>query len=114
MVDTERSAQVEPVYHPFGRDTWRDPFTLYQQLRDEDPVHRSPHGYWVLTRFDDVFNAARDTTTFSSAQGLTFVNERERLGLAPTVVMMDPPDHTQYRRLVSRGFTPRQVADIES
>ena len=101
------------AYRPFGRETWRDPFTLYQRLRDEDPVHRSPMGTWVLTRFDDVFRAARDTATFSSAQGLTFLNEREELALAPTMVMMDPPGHTHYRRLANRGFTPRQVAELE-
>jgi cytochrome P450 len=101
------------VYEPFGRDTWRDPFALYRRLRDEDPVHRSPHGFWVLSRFEDVFAAARDTETFSSAQGLTVVNEVEELGLNPTIVMMDPPDHTRYRRLVNRGFTPRQVSDLE-
>ena len=100
-------------YEPFGRDTWRDPFPLYARLRDEDPVHRSPHGFWVLSRFRDVWSAARDTATFSSAQGLTFRNEVEELGLAPTIVMMDPPDQTRYRRLVNRGFTPRHVAELE-
>ena len=101
------------AYEPFGRHTWRDPFTIYRRLRDEDPVHRSPRGYWVLTRFRDVLEAARDTATFSSTQGLTFSNEREELGLAPTIVMMDPPDHSRYRRLVSRAFTPRHVAELE-
>jgi cytochrome P450 family 130 len=106
-------SQTDVVYKPFGKDTWRDPFGLYRHLRDHDPVHRSPHGFWVLSRFRDVFDAARDTTTYSSAQGLTFVNEREQLGLAPTIVMMDPPDHTRYRRLVNRGFTPRHVEEVE-
>ena len=101
------------AFVPFGRATWRDPFTLYRRLRDEDPVHHSPLGFWVLTRFQDVFEAARDTATFSSAQGLTHQNERELLGLAPTIVMMDPPEHTFYRRLVNRGFTPRHVSEIE-
>jgi cytochrome P450 len=101
------------VYTPFGRDTWRDPFPLYARLRDEDPIHRSPYGFWVLSRFRDVWSAARDTATFSSAQGLTFRNEVEELGLAPTIVMMDPPDQTRYRRLVNRGFTPRHVAELE-
>jgi len=101
-------------YVPFGAATWRDPFPLYQRLRDEDPVHWSDEvGCYVLSRFEDVFSAARDTDTFSSAQGLTFHNEVEELGLAPNIVMMDPPDHTHYRRLVNRGFTPRQVDEIE-
>jgi cytochrome P450 len=103
-----------PVYTPFGRQTWRDPFSLYRRLRDEDPVHRSPDGYWVLSRFQHVFEAARDTATFSSAEGLTFRNEREELGLMPTIVMMDPPEHSRWRRLVSRGFTPRHVAGLEA
>ena len=103
-----------PAYEPFGRDTWRDPFPLYRRLRDEDPVHWSDAGHcFVLSRFDDVFAAARDTEMFSSAQGLTFQNEVEALGLAPTIVMMDPPDHTKFRRAVSRGFTPREVQTLE-
>jgi cytochrome P450 len=103
-----------PAYEPFGRDTWRDPHPVYRRLRDDDPVHWSDiAGCFVLSRFEDVFRAARDTDTYSSAQGLTFRNEIEDLGLAPTIVMMDPPDHTRFRRLVSRGFTPRQVHELE-
>ena len=101
-------------YRPFTAETWRDPFTLYRRLRDEDPVHSSSLGVWVLTRFEHVVEAARDTRALSSAQGLTFTNEREALGLAPTIVMMDPPDHTRSRRLVSRLFTPRQVSTLEA
>ena len=99
-------------YRPFGRETWRDPYPLYRRLRDEDPVHRSPGGYWVLTRFQHVFDAARDTATFSSAHGLTFDDESANLGVQ-TMVFMDPPEHTRYRRLVSRGFTPRNVERLE-
>jgi cytochrome P450 len=102
-----------PVYEPFGRHTWRDPFTVYRRLREEDPVHKSPRGFWVLTRFQHVFEAVKDTATFSSAQGLTFQNERELLHIPPTIVMMDPPDHTRYRRLVDRGFTPRRTIELE-
>jgi cytochrome P450 len=60
--------------------------------------------------------AARDTATFSSAQGLTFTYgdmDKAGLGDAAPLVMLDPPEHTEFRRLVSRGFTPRQVAVIE-
>ena len=105
---------AELGFVPFGSETWRDPYPLYRRLRDEEPVHWSKASdCFVLSRFDDVFRAARDTATFSSAQGLTFTNELEELGLAPTIVMMDPPDHIRFRRLVARGFTPRQVSEIE-
>ncbi len=103
-------------FEPRGGESWRDPFTMYQELRDADPVHRVAAGdYWVLSRFDHVFSAARDHQTFSSAQGLTFTyGERETLALDfSPMVMMDPPEHTAFRRLVGRGFTPRRVAEIE-
>ena len=106
-------ATVPAVYEPFGRETWRDPFTVYRRLREEDPVHKSPHGFWVLTRFQHVLDAVKDTATFSSARGLTFQNEREALAIPPTIVMMDPPEHTRYRRLVDRGFTPRRTTELE-
>lgn len=101
-------------YRPFGADTWRDPYPLYSRLREEDPVHYAEAlDTWVLTRFADVHAAALDPATFSSARGLTFVDEHELVDLLPTMVMMDPPDHTAYRRLVNRGFAPRRVADLE-
>jgi cytochrome P450 len=67
----------------------------------------------VLTRFQHVLEAVKDTTTFSSAKGLTFQNELEQIDLPPTIVMMDPPYHTRYRRLVDSGFTPRRTAELE-
>lgn len=100
-----------------GGEDWRDPFGRYAALRDHDPVHHVERGdHWVLSRFVDVWSAARDTATFSSVEGLTTTyGERERIGLdaASPIVMMDPPEHTAFRRLVAAGFTPRRVADIE-
>ena len=110
------------TYVPGGDEAWRSPWAGYAALRDLDPVHHvvpegRPHeDFYVLTRHADVLDAAVDTATFSSAQGLTVeYGEMEKIGLAdnPPLVMQDPPDHTAFRRLVSRGFTPRQVIDIE-
>jgi cytochrome P450 family 130 len=103
-------------------DTWPNPWPMYRALRDHEPVHhvippRHPEDdYYVLSRHADVWSAARDHETFSSAQGLT-VNYRdlELIGLRdnPPMVMQDPPVHTEFRKLVSRGFTPRQVEAVE-
>jgi len=102
--------------------TWPNPWPMYRSLRDHDPVHHvipagaPDHDYYVLSRHADVFAAARDHQTFSSAQGLTVnYGELELLGLAdnPPMVMQDPPAHTEFRKLVSRGFTPRQVESVE-
>jgi cytochrome P450 family 130 len=95
---------------------------MYKALRDHDPVHHvvpqdnPEHDYYVLSRHADIFAAARDHETFSSAQGLTVnYGELELIGLAdnPPMVMQDPPVHTEFRKLVSRGFTPRQVEAVE-
>nr|WP_090345164.1 cytochrome P450 [Mycolicibacterium malmesburyense] len=103
-------------------DTWADPWPMYRALRDHDPVHhvvprdRPDHDYFVMSRHADIWTAARDHETFSSAQGLTVnYGELELIGLAdnPPMVMQDPPVHTEFRKLVSRGFTPRQVEAVE-
>ena len=119
----------ELVFDPFAVTPSASPSAMYARLRDEAPVHyqrfdrirggavvddEAGPGFFVLSRFEDVFAAARDVETFSSARGLSLDGgDIKALGLAPTIVMMDPPDHTAYRRLVSRGFTPRAVAPLE-
>lgn len=106
-----------PRFEPRSGDTWRDPFGMYAALRDSDPVHHVEAGdYWVLSRFEHVFAAAREPERFSSAQGLTFsYGDMAQAGLseAKPIVMLDPPEHTEFRRLVGRGFTPRQVESLE-
>ncbi|OBI93957.1 cytochrome P450 [Mycobacterium sp. 1245805.9] len=103
-------------------ETWPNPWPMYRALRDHDPVHhvvpegRPDRDYYVLSRHADVWAAARDHETFSSAQGLTVeYGELEIIGLQdnPPFVMQDPPVHTEFRKLVSRGFTPRQVEAVE-
>jgi len=112
------TVSTAPVrFEPRSGEGWRDPFAMYRRLRDEDPVHHVERGdYWVLSRFADVFAAARDPVTFSSASGLTFAyDDMKAAGLeevAP-MVMLDPPEHTAFRRLVAHGFTPRHVVEIE-
>ncbi|KAB7757109.1 cytochrome P450 [Mycolicibacterium mucogenicum] len=101
---------------------WVDPWPMYRSLRDHDPVHHvvpadNPGAdYYVLSRHADIWTAARDHQTYSSAQGLTVnYGELELIGLQdnPPMVMTDPPVHTEFRKLVSRGFTPRQVEAVE-
>jgi cytochrome P450 len=103
-------------------DTWADPWQMYAALRNDDPVHHvvpsdiPEHDYWVLSRHADVWQAARDHETFSSAHGLTVTyGELKIIGLQdnPPMVMQDPPVHTEFRKLVARGFTPRQVEAVE-
>ncbi|GEE01408.1 cytochrome P450 [Gordonia spumicola] len=113
---------TEQGYTLRSDESWRDPFPMYAWLREHDPVHRvvpdkrPEDDFWVLTRHADVTAAAKNWQTFSSAKGLTVTyGELDKIGLAdnPPLVMQDPPVHTEFRKLVSRGFTPRQVTTLE-
>lgn len=111
-----------PKFELGNADTWPNPWPMYTALRDHDPVHHvvpehAPNqDYYVLSRHADIWAAAADHETFSSARGLTVnYNELEMIGLAdnPPMVMQDPPVHTEFRKLVARGFMPRQVELLE-
>jgi hypothetical protein len=105
------------VFELRSGESWRDPFGAYAALRDHDPVHYAAWGdFYVLSRFEDVWAAAGDAATFSSARGLTVsYDELEATGLgdAMPMVFLDPPAHTTFRRLVTKDLTPRKVATIE-
>jgi len=116
------SLSHEPRFQLATAETWPNPWPMYRALRDHDPVHhvvppKHPEDdYYVLSRHADVWSAAHDYETFSSAQGLTVnYGDLEMIGLKdnPPFVMQDPPVHTEFRKLVSRGFTPRQVEAVE-
>jgi cytochrome P450 family 130 len=104
-----------PLFETRSGESWREPWASYAELREVEPVHDAG-GFWVLSRFAEVYDAARDTATYSSARGLTMTDGETELdlvgGFAP-MVMLDPPDHTVFRRMVARGFTPRQVSELE-
>jgi cholest-4-en-3-one 26-monooxygenase len=102
-------------------DTWAEgvPHEAFELLRREAPVfwHPEPEGpgFWALTRHADVVTVSRDPATFSSERGSTFVDDQTEESLATlrlSILNMDPPKHNRYRRMVSRGFTPRVVGRL--
>jgi cytochrome P450 len=96
-------------------DFIRDPYPTYHALRAEDPVHESPLGFWVLTRYEDVVAALRDPRLAKEAINAIVA---ARIGATPTPVASlsmldrDPPDHTRLRSLVNKAFTPRVVETL--
>jgi cholest-4-en-3-one 26-monooxygenase len=99
------------------------PHEWFTFLRKEAPVYKHPEpdgpGFWVVTRYADVVTVGRDGTTYSSDQkrgGVVVLedfqpNEFEQGG--NLMLTMDAPEHTRYRKLVNRGFTPRQIGALE-
>jgi cytochrome P450 len=98
-------------YNPFARDTQTNPFPVYRWLRDEAPVyHNAEVGFYALSRFDDVLQAHLDPVTFVSSHGVTIEGYDQGQDL---LITSDEPRHNWHRKLVSRLFTPRAIADLE-
>ena len=110
-------------FNPFDPRLRTDPYEVYRALREEAPVFWSEiMQLWLLTRYDDVLDALKDHRRFSSERTRAtnpLVQQLERyrlssgpLGTTPTMLSIDPPDHTRMRSLVSKAFTPRQVERV--
>jgi cytochrome P450 len=104
------------VYDPYAYEIHEDPYPTYRRLRDEAPLYRNEErGFWALSRHADVMAAFRDSERFSNAQGVSIDPAASGPHAHKTMsfLAMDPPQHGRMRGLVSRGFTPRRVAEME-
>lgn len=105
------------AWWPLARDVIADPYPSYRRLRELDPIHFSVlTRQVVVSRFADVDRILRDQRNFSNnlksarhARGIVATRKK----LKPSMLALDPPDHTRLRRLVNRAFTPRSVAELE-
>ncbi len=103
------------LYDPFSHELHDDPYPVYRALRDDHPLYNcEARGVWVLSRFNDVWEAVHDPVTYSSAEGVfPGMGEYNPDQILPVMIMMDPPRHTQLRSLVNRAFTRRRITDRE-
>ena len=127
-------SEAQPEVSLFDHDTLINPYAAYKTLRDTAPVHFEPNfGAYVVTRYDLIREAIRDTATFSSKFGdfldgarkilfqqapadvqrkLLELNE-QMIDLPPTMLTLDEPAHTRYRSLVAKLFTGSEVRKSE-
>jgi cytochrome P450 family 114 len=98
----------------------RDPYPFLKHLRENDPVHRTSRGFYLVSRHADA------TAVQQGTGGLFRGPDRDRIAQdLPSAVhhpsvafrldamlLKDPPEHTRLRRLVARDFTPKRVADL--
>ena len=108
----------------FWRRPWEEREGAFQSLRRERPLsfHEEPDmefmprgdGYWAVTRHADILEASRKPELYSSAQGATSIGDLppEFLQFFGSFINMDDPGHLRLRKLVSAGFTPRQLARL--
>jgi cytochrome P450 len=102
-------------YSPFSEQVMADPHPVYRQLREHAPVYRlADHPCWVLSRFEDVWNASLDAEHFSAAGGTTPSQLITRTqGVTPMLNSMDPPAHTALRAKLRPYFAPARVRELE-
>ena len=104
------------AWWPLAPGYLADPYPALRQLREKDPCHASPLTRMVLvSRYQDVDRILRDHRRFSNdlRRGTPTRRPDARSKLVPSMLSLDPPDHTRLRALVNRAFTPRQVAKME-
>lgn len=94
------------------------PHATFARLRRDDPVHWTPEadgsGFWSIVGYRDALAVSRDVATFTSAEGIRLEEmDSEENEARKTLMEMDPPEHTRYRRLVNKGFTRRTIESYE-
>ncbi|GAB7518498.1 MULTISPECIES: cytochrome P450 [Rhodococcus] len=110
-------ALIDPVvFNPYDYHFHDDPYPTYKRLREESPLYHNPDvGFWALSRYADVVDGFKDNKRLSSANGVSL--DPAAYGPHAHYVMsflaMDDPRHMRLRQLVSRGFTPRRVAELD-
>ncbi len=114
-------ASTEVLYNPFDPDYIVDPYSQYRRLREREPVHQTPFGPFVLSKYDDVLRFLRDPqlSVDDNNAGPSPMRElmeaqfpdADRAG-GQTMLDRDPPDHDRLRRLVSKAFTPKRIEEL--
>ena len=93
---------------------------MFRWMRREAPVYWfAPRGFWALSRHADVQYVSRSPDLFCSSRHLAMPTPGQGdashvEGIPPSIIQMDPPDHTRHRRLVNQAFTPRVVRRLET
>ncbi|WBP92339.1 cytochrome P450 [Mycolicibacterium neoaurum] len=127
ITTTERAFDpIDLSSRAFWATTAADREIAFAELRAHRPVSWHPpvedslmpdpadRGYWAVTRHADVVEVSRNSEVFLSGQGVLFENvPQELLEASQSFLAMDPPRHTQIRKVVHSAFTPRQVRRIE-
>jgi cytochrome P450 len=117
--------RFQPDLHEYAFEN--NPVATLNRLRAEDPVHLSRHGYWYLTRYDDVSRVLKDPVRFSSTaggwgagnplargkagDGQSKSEQNLSRNLAHSFNQMDAPDHTRIRGLVQSAFSRRAIEE---
>jgi cytochrome P450 len=107
--------EVTTSFDHHDRELMVDPYSLYATLRQTCPVaHTEAHGgFWILSRYREVYAAEHDWQTFSATGGMSIPSLLEVGAPQQVPLECDPPEHTKYRSALNQQFTPQAIALLE-
>jgi cytochrome P450 len=106
---------TDVYYDPYDVAINADPYPVYRRLREEAPLYyNNVHDFFAISRFEDVEKGLLDAQTFISGRGAVLELIKANVEMPSGILIFeDPPTHTIHRRLLSRAFSPRRVAELE-
>jgi cytochrome P450 len=118
-LEVESAVTTDPTvglyYDPFDFGIDDDPYPVWKRMRAEAPLyHNDKHGFYALSRYEDVARGLPDWETYRSGRGTTADILFSGIEIPPGILLFeDPPLHDLHRRLLSRVFTPRRMLAVE-
>jgi len=110
------------LFNAFNPEFHANPYPLFDRLRQEDPVHKSSFGTWIITRYADAVSILNDklfqVDNLPERLHLksSYVKEGDLQTLSQTInqwfLFLNPPDHTRLKRVVTPAFSPTAVEAI--
>ncbi len=110
------SETVGLMLDPYSYAFHADPYPYYRRLREEAPLYRNDElDFWALTRHADVHRGFRNSTELSNRLGVALdpISRTPEAYRTMSFLAMDDPGHLRLRTLVSKGFTPRRIRELE-
>ncbi len=114
-----KAGAAELSFNPLSPDFIRDPYPTYHRLRRDDPIHRSPLGFYMASRHADIAFILRDgrfgkdlAGRIRRTSGEKALGEPVYRSMLRWMVSQNPPDHTRLRGLVVKAFSNRAVEDM--
>ena len=91
-----------------------DELVFYDEWEFEgSPLPKGP-GYWAITRYEDVWAASRNPQVFISGRGVNIGDVPQEMNeFIGSMIAMDDPRHFRLRNIVAKGFTPKQISQVE-
>lgn len=108
-----------PLFNPFSPEFVQNPYPSFQLLRDNQPLMKTPLGFWVASRYADVQLILKDKRfgkgfeeRMKMRNGDDVFDNPVYANMRTWMLVQDPPDHSRLRGLVAKAFTARRIESL--